>query len=127
MVVASDEAGDDDQRVDELVTALRKQAISVYVIGLPAAFGSRESLSGIVEVESFHPVRQGPESLEAEVLNLGGWQSDWKPIDSGFGPFGAEPPGDGHRRAVSGRAAGRRLRSGDHGCLPARLSLAATL
>ena len=88
VVVASDEAGDDDQRVDELVGALRKQAIAVYVIGMPAAFGARESLSGIVGIEALHPTRQGPESLESEVLNLGGWQSDWKPIDSGFGPFG---------------------------------------
>ncbi len=87
LVVATDEAGDDDQRVDELVAALRKAAIACYVIGVPAPFGSRESLSGIVRVESLHPIRQGPESLEGEVLNLGGWQSDWKPIDSGFGPF----------------------------------------
>jgi len=88
VVVASDEAGDDDQRLDELVAALRKQAIAVYVIGVPAAFGARESLSGIVGVEALRPIRQGPETLEPEVLNLGGWQSDAKPIDSGFGPFG---------------------------------------
>jgi hypothetical protein len=87
IVVATDEAGDDDQRVDELVEALRKQAIAVFVIGVPAPFGSRESLAGIVQVEALHAVRQGPESLESEVLSLGGWQSNWKPIDSGFGPF----------------------------------------
>jgi len=88
LVVATDETGDDDERVDELVPRLRKAAIPLYVIGMPAPFGSRESLSGIVAVEAFRPVRQGPESLEGEVLNLGGWQADWKPVDSGFGPFG---------------------------------------
>ncbi len=87
IVVATDEAGDDDQRVDELATILRKRGIALYVIGVPAPFGSRASLAGLVQVEAFHPVRQGPESLEGEVLNLGGWQMEWQPIDSGFGPF----------------------------------------
>jgi von Willebrand factor type A domain-containing protein len=87
IVVATDETGDDDQRVDELVTLLRKRAIPLYVIGVPAPFGSHKSLSGLRQVEAFRPVRQGPESLETEVLNLGGWQTDWQPVDSGFGPF----------------------------------------
>jgi von Willebrand factor type A domain len=87
IVVVTDEAGDDDQRVDELATILRKRGIALYVIGVPAPFGSRTSLAGLVQVEAFRPVRQGPESLEGEVLNLGGWQSEWQPIDSGFGPF----------------------------------------
>ena len=42
------------------------------MIGVPAPFGSHESLSGIVQVEAFTPVRQGPESLESRGLESGG-------------------------------------------------------
>ena len=87
IVVATDETGDDDQRVDELVPLLRKRGIPLYVIGVPAPFGSYKSLSSLIQVEALRPVRQGPESLEAEVLNLAGWQADWQPVDSGFGSF----------------------------------------
>src|SRR5262249_17340375 len=39
LVVVSDEAGDDPKVVDELIEIARRNAISVYAIGLPAPWG----------------------------------------------------------------------------------------
>jgi hypothetical protein len=87
LVVVSDEAGDDEAMVDQLVPQLRKAAIPVYVVGVAAPLGLNSSLSGSVKTESMKPVRQGPESMESEAIDMGGWMGPENPLDSGFGPF----------------------------------------
>ncbi len=87
LVVVSDEAGDDDALVDRLAPRLSKAAVPVYVIGVPAPLGLKTSLTGGRQTESNKPVRQGPESMESEAIDMGGWTGPEPPIDSGFGPF----------------------------------------
>jgi hypothetical protein len=41
VVVVSDEAGEDQQHVDETVRLCQKFAVPIYVIGIPAPFGVR--------------------------------------------------------------------------------------
>ncbi len=87
LVVVSDEAGDDEAKVDQLVPKLKKAAIPLYVIGVPAPLGLKSSLTGTLKTESGKPVRQGPESWECEAIDMSGWMGPEPPIDSGFGPF----------------------------------------
>jgi hypothetical protein len=104
-VVITDEAGDDWERVDKLIEPTRKYALPVYVIGVPAPFGSRGALDASVEAErvssvsgaagnakGWQPILQGPESrgLEAIPLEFEEIGADVELLDSGFGPFGLE-------------------------------------
>lgn len=104
-VVITDEAGDDWERVEELIETTRKYALPVYVIGVPAPFGRRAALDMSVEAEgaaaskgtqagvaNWRPILQGPESrgLEALPLEFEEIGTDVELLDSGFGPFGLE-------------------------------------
>ena len=96
IIIVSDEAGDDLQRVGKAIEACNLVQIPIYVIGVPAPFGRPET-----EVKWVDPnpefdqepqwaiVSQGPESIAGERLHLdfGGDFRDLDSIDSGFGPF----------------------------------------
>ncbi|MEO0530332.1 MAG: vWA domain-containing protein [Planctomycetota bacterium] len=98
IVVITDEAGDDLDRLDRTVEVCRKMQTPVYVVGTPAPFGRVDSYVRYVDPDpkfdqtpQYLPVRQGPESLDAERLRLGYFGSrdfDGPTLDSGFGPFG---------------------------------------
>lgn len=95
-VVFSDEVGDDQEQLDSTVRSCRRLAIPVYVVGVPAPFGRRETLVKWVDPDprydqtpQWGAVTQGPESLLPEQVNVhfvGAPETD-DPIDSGFGPF----------------------------------------
>ncbi len=95
-VVFTDEAGDDQDQLDSTVQLCRRLAIPVYVIGVPAPFGRRETLVKWVDPDPRYDqspqwgrVDQGPESLLPERIKIhfaGSGMRD-EPIDSGFGPF----------------------------------------
>lgn len=100
LVVFSDEAGDDylDQRVglDSAVKTLRKLAIPVFVVGVPAPFGAKETVFKYVDPDpkfdqtpQWRSVNQGPETLMAERVRLSSTmgEDEHDEIDSGFGPF----------------------------------------
>ncbi len=106
-VVVTDEAGDDWSLVDQLVYEPRKYALPVFVIGVPAPFGSLAALDATVETTGsttesegessgmggdWLPILQGPESraLERVQLRFGGYGEENELLDSGFGPFGLE-------------------------------------
>jgi len=96
--IVTDEMGDDWLKVDELVPRLRRDGVSVYVIGPPAALGKVQPLrdppekpeTGTSAGTIAH--RQGPESRYVELVpferELG--QEDLTLMDSGFGPFALE-------------------------------------
>ncbi len=95
-VLFTDEAGDDEARVDEAVQLCHKLAIPVYVVGVPAPFGRRDALVKYVDPDPRYdqrtqwlPVHQGPESLEPEALKLhfSGMGGIERFMDSGFGPY----------------------------------------
>lgn len=93
-VVVSDEVGDDTKMLEPCVDLCRKQAIPVYVVGVPAAFGEGETELKWIDPDPKYDqsarwgrVNQGPESLRAERLQLPFSRGVRETMDSGFGPF----------------------------------------
>jgi hypothetical protein len=95
MIIAfTDEVGNDQQFADDVARFCRTQAMRVYVVGVPAPFGTRQVSFKFVEFDpkyaggdSWKVVEQGPESLYPEFVRIkSGGEAD-EPIDSGFGPF----------------------------------------
>lgn len=96
LVVVTDEAGSDQNKLDETVKMCRRWAMPVYVVGVPAPFGRRETQMKWVDPDpnfdqtaQWGVVEQGPESFMPERINLSfsGSNEDELPIDSGFGPY----------------------------------------
>ena len=96
VIVVTDEAGDDQDGVDETSRFCQKLGIPVYVIGVPAPFGRRETLVKWVDPDPKYDqkpqwgrVNQGPESFLPERIKLhfANSSEDKAPIDAGFGPF----------------------------------------
>lgn len=97
IVVFTDESGNDYQNLDGAVEICKRNAIPVYVVGVPAPFGRREALVKYVDPDPafnqtprFVPVDQGPESLMPERIKLRflGCNDGDDRLESGFGPFG---------------------------------------
>lgn len=98
LVVLTDEAGNDLDRLDRAVDTCRKMQTPVYVVGAPAPFGRAQSYVAYRDPDPKYrqdlqrlPVDQGPESLYPERLRLGYFgRGDFEGplLDSGFGPFG---------------------------------------
>jgi hypothetical protein len=96
LVVFTDEAGSDQNRAEDAIKMCRRWTIPVYVVGVPAPFGRRESKMKWVDPDpqfdqtpQWGVVEQGPESFLPERIKLSftGTREDEEDIDSGFGPF----------------------------------------
>ncbi len=97
LIVLTDEAGDDQSGLDETVRLCRRYEMPVYVIGVPAPFGRKETYVKWVDPDPSYDqtprwgeVNQGPESLLPERVRLafdGKVREEEVAIDSGFGPF----------------------------------------
>ena len=94
--VVTDERGDDENKLESAISSCRNVGIPVYVIGVPAPFGRKESLVKYVDPDpkfdqtpQFARVDQGPESLLPEYVQVGftGNFENEPVIDSGFGPY----------------------------------------
>lgn len=96
-VVVTDEVGDDEDRLEVAIAACRETKVPVFVLGSAAIFGK---VLGHVSFDDpqtkIHydriAVRQGPETLRLEMLNLPFWGHDsddyrFEEMDSGFGPY----------------------------------------
>jgi len=106
IVVITDEAGDDVDRVEETIEACQRAQTPVYVIGVPAPFGEQESSVKWTDPDIPNAptvpavVNQGPESLVYERVaascRLKPINDTYAarralfppPVDSGFGPYG---------------------------------------
>ncbi|MFK8113652.1 MAG: vWA domain-containing protein [Rubripirellula sp.] len=95
-VVVTDERGDDANLLESSITACRKWAIPVYVIGVPAPFGREHTLVKYVDPDpkfdqtpAWAQVDQGPETFLPERVQVGftGNFEQEPIIDSGFGPY----------------------------------------
>ncbi len=124
-VVVTDEAGDDEEKVIETaIPALKKAGVQVYVIGKEAPWGKAtwpvaSGSSGVAG--GADPLRQGPESVFSERINLQFWERGFGEESiaspSGFGPYqlsrvcqqtgGAFFVGDGGEGGWSGGWGGR--------------------
>jgi len=96
IIVFSDEAGNDLHELEPAIDVCRRTGIEVYVVGVPAPFGRRETEMKWVDPDPNYDqtprigvVEQGPESLYMERLRLTslGASKLSGAIDSGFGPF----------------------------------------
>jgi hypothetical protein len=99
LVLLTDEAGDDRHLVEQFIPVTRQSGIPIYVLGVPAPFGRPAALDELVEATSkdqrvgdWRAIRQGPESMFPERIQLGfcDGATQLELIDSGFGPFALE-------------------------------------
>jgi hypothetical protein len=99
LVAVTDEAGDDQDRMEDAVMLCRRHTMPVYIVGVPAPFGRDQSLVKFVDPDpqydqslQYLPMHQGPESLAPEQVHLAFASArgleDMDRLDSGFGPFG---------------------------------------
>ena len=77
IVIISDEAGDDTNRLDQAVYLCQRYQVPIFVVGVPAPFGRKETLVKWVDPDPAYdqspqwtPVRQGPETMYAERVKL---------------------------------------------------------
>lgn len=96
LVVFTDEAGSDPQRAEEAIRMCRRWAMPVYVVGVPAPFGQRQTRMKWIDPDPRYSqevqwgiVEQGPETPLPELVKIAfvGSGEYEEPIDSGFGPF----------------------------------------
>lgn len=96
LITFTDEVGDDQAGMEQTIRLCRKNAVPVYVVGIPAPFGRRTTMMKWVDPDpkydqaaQWGEVTQGPETLAPEVVNIhfAGQREEDAPIDSGFGPF----------------------------------------
>ncbi|HEX3656965.1 MAG TPA: vWA domain-containing protein [Pirellulales bacterium] len=74
LVIVSDEAADDEQKIDQVLPTLKRYKIPVYCIGVQASFGSIAGSNQMSEGRGADTkeirVRQGPESRFPEWIHL---------------------------------------------------------
>lgn len=97
MIIAfTDEAGEDQAGLDTTVQICRRFEMPVYVVGVPAPFGQKQTMVKWVDPDpkfdqtpGWGAVDQGPETFLPEriKLNFAGSKEEEDPIDSGFGPY----------------------------------------
>lgn len=97
LLVVTDEVGDDRDLMDQAIAICRKAAAPVYVIGVPAPFGTQQVRFKWVDPDpnynqdpQWATLDQGPETLLPERIQLGFFgmpDDDLETMDSGFGPF----------------------------------------
>ncbi len=93
LVIVTDEAGNDRDRLEEAIRFARKVGMTVYVLGNPSGFGCPEEQIDVPVPETGRVIRdytvvRGPESAELEVPRLVDRSRpyrDW--LDSGFGSY----------------------------------------
>ncbi len=125
LIAVTDEAGDDyHAMLEKTVKICRKNAMPVYVIGVPAAFGEQETMLKWVDpnpkydqTPKWGRVNQGPESLRLERLQLPFANGNDAILDSGFGPFALTrlcyQTGGIYFAIHPNRKLGRRIRRGE--------------
>jgi len=95
MIVAfTDEVGNDQNQADKTAAVCRTLGIPVYVVGVPAPFGTKDVRFKFVEFDAKYDqevqwavVEQGPETLYPEVVHVRSKNLADEAIDSGFGPY----------------------------------------
>lgn len=92
-VVVSDEAGDDETKIDAVLPVLVRRQVRVNVIGQSATFGSIDGGQKGLETpaaEGHIALRHGPESREPEWIHLdypSGYGSGEENVDTEMGPY----------------------------------------
>ncbi len=93
IIVFTDEIGDDQNQLESALDITRRNGIPVYVVGIPAVFGRKESYVRWTDPNGEShpiPISQGPETLMVERVNIPFWRGAERSLNqlsSGFGPF----------------------------------------
>jgi hypothetical protein len=95
IIVVTDEAGDDDDRLEDAIASAQKAKVPVYVLGSQAIFGRRDGYMTYKDPKTNRVyyglvVHAGPESVMLEQIRLPFWYGgpQYDVVDSGFGPYG---------------------------------------
>jgi hypothetical protein len=95
VIVVTDEAGDDEDRLEEAVERAQRARVPVYVLGSQAVFGREKGYIDYVDPKTkrffpHQPVHQGPESAVVEQILLPFWYDgpSYDILEAGFGPYG---------------------------------------
>jgi hypothetical protein len=91
VVVISDEAGDDGEKVEETLQQARTARAPIYFLGRESVFGHLYAYVRWVHPQTgglhYLPIRRGPETPFAELLPLDGFRHRMDASLSGFGPY----------------------------------------
>ncbi len=93
LVVLTDESGNDVALLDKTIQEVKRNKMSVYVMGPVSPFGRSEMRVKWVDNETEEvlrlPVERGPESVAIETVNVPVWIPELREqvISSGFGPY----------------------------------------
>ena len=94
-IVVTDEVGDDEDSLESAIVAAKAAEMPVFVLGSSALFGRTEGYMDYTDPKTgqFYrrlPVRQGPESVASEQIQLPFWYNgpQYNELHAGFGPYG---------------------------------------
>lgn len=91
LIVVSDESGDDGTQVEEVLQAAKSARAPIYFLGREATFGSLYAHVKWRQPETgrlfYLPIRRGPETPFAELLQWDGFRRRRDSHMSGFGPY----------------------------------------
>ena len=91
VMVVSDESGDDGEKVEEALQAAKSANASVYFMGRESVFGALYAYVRWIHPQTggtLHlPIRRGPETPFAELLQVDGFRRRMDASMSGFGPY----------------------------------------
>lgn len=95
IIVVTDEAGDDENRLEEAIELAQRGKVPVYVLGSQSLFARAKGLMDYVDPKTkrvYHDleVDQGPESAMIEQIRLPFWYNgpQYDVLEAGFGPYG---------------------------------------
>ena len=91
VIVVSDESGDDGDKVEEALHLARGVDSPIYFLGRESVFGSLYAHIRWIHPqtggEHWLPIRRGPETPYAELLQFDGFRRRYDAALSGFGPY----------------------------------------
>ena len=90
LIVVSDEAGDDGERVEETIKEAGRFDASIYVLGRESVFGyptARYRWKDKRGLYHWLPTHRGPETAYRECLQWDGLHARWDADRAGFGPY----------------------------------------
>ena len=90
VIIVTDERGDDDERLPEVVTKCADSDVRVFCLGSMSPFGKDQGYVDYTYPDGHSnrvPVDQGPETFRYQVLQLPPLNAEMPLISSGFGPY----------------------------------------
>lgn len=91
IIIVTDESGDDEQLLEEVIQKAERYNSPVYILGREAIFGYKYAQVLWVDPETKLPhwlrINRGPETAFPECLQYDGFTARYDATSSGFGPY----------------------------------------